>query len=121
MIQKYPVGIQDFSEIRTTGGYIYVDKTPFIEALINQGKFYFLSRPRRFGKSPFVSTLQYLFQGRKELFEGLHIEDKWDWSVTNPVINIPFSNIGHKEKGLKNAINDSLDSTAKNYGIIYTF
>ena len=64
MSQKYPVGIQDFSEVRT-GGYVYVDKTPFIDTLINQGKFYFLSRPRRFGKSLFVSTLQYLFKAEK--------------------------------------------------------
>jgi Predicted AAA-ATPase/PD-(D/E)XK nuclease superfamily len=117
MIQKYPVGIQDFSEVRT-GGYVYVDKTPFIEALINQGKFYFLSRPRRFGKSLFVSTIQYLFEGRKELFGGLHIEDKWDWSVTNPVIKISFSNIGHKTMGLEKAIQASLDDTAKYYNIV---
>jgi hypothetical protein len=116
MIQKYPVGIQDFSEVRT-GGYVYVDKTPFIKTLVNQGKFYFLSRPRRFGKSLFVSALQYLFQGKKELFEGLYIEDKWDWSVTNPVIKISFSNIGHKDKGLEKAINDSLDDSAKKYDI----
>ncbi len=116
MIQKYPVGIQDFSEVRT-GGYVYVDKTPFIETLVNQGKFYFLSRPRRFGKSLFVSALQYLFQGRKDLFQGLYIEDKWDWTVTNPIIKISFSNIGHKDKGLKEAINDSLDDSAKKYGI----
>jgi hypothetical protein len=119
MIQKYPVGIQDFSEIRT-GGYVYVDKTPFIEALINQGKFYFLSRPRRFGKSLFVSALHYLFQGRKELFEGLYIEDKWDWSVTNPIIKISFSNIGHKTMGLEKAIHGSLDKTAKQYNIVFT-
>ena len=117
MAQKYPVGIQDFSEIRT-GGYVYVDKTPFIDTLINQGKFYFLSRPRRFGKSLFISTLQYLFQGRKELFEGLFIEDKWDWSVTNPVIKISFSNIQHKEKGVEKAINDALDNNAQQYGIV---
>jgi hypothetical protein len=116
MSQKYPVGIQDFSEVRT-GGYVYVDKTHFIHTLVNQGKFYFLSRPRRFGKSLFVSALQYLFEGRKEFFEGLYIEDKWDWAVTNPVIKISFSNIGHKDKGLKEAINASLDKTAQKYEI----
>ena len=116
MAQKYPVGIQDFSEVRTRG-YVYVDKTPFIDTLVNQSKFYFLSRPRRFGKSLFVSTLEYLFKGREDLFKGLFIEDKWDWSVTNPVIKISFSNIGHKDKGLKNAINDSLNNTARSYGI----
>jgi Predicted AAA-ATPase/PD-(D/E)XK nuclease superfamily len=117
MIQKYPVGIQDFSVIRTEG-YMYVDKTPFVHALVNQGKYYFLSRPRRFGKSLFVSALQYLFQGRKEFFQGLFIEDKWDWTVTNPVIKISFSNIGHKDKGLARAINESLDATAQQHGIV---
>jgi hypothetical protein len=116
MAQKYPVGIQDFSEIRT-GGYVYVDKTPFIEQLFVHGKTYFLSRPRRFGKSLFVSAIDYLFQGKKELFEGLHIYDRWDWSKTNPVIKISFSNIGHKNLGLENAINQSLDATAANNNI----
>ena len=116
MIQKYPVGIQDFSEVRT-GGYVYVDKTPFIDMLVNQGKFYFLSRPRRFGKSLFVSTLDYLFQGKRELFEGLYIDKHWDWSKTNPVIKISFSNISHKEKGLKLAISDNLDAIADKYEI----
>jgi hypothetical protein len=118
MPQRYPVGIQDFSEIRT-GGYVYVDKTQFIDTLISQSKFYFLSRPRRFGKSLFVSTLDYLFKGRKELFEGLYIYDKWDWTQTSPIIKVLFSSIGHKEKGLYKAINDSLNETAKQYGISF--
>ena len=59
MIQKYPVGIQDFSEVRS-GGYLYIDKTQFIHELTSQGKFYFLSRLRRFGKSLFLSTMHYL-------------------------------------------------------------
>ena len=116
MIQRYPVGIQDFSEIRT-GGYVYVDKTQFIDMMLSQSKFYFLSRPRRFGKSLFVSTLDYLFRGRKELFKGLYIENKWDWTQTNPVIKISFSNIGHKDLGLYEAISRCLDETAKKYGI----
>jgi Predicted AAA-ATPase/PD-(D/E)XK nuclease superfamily len=119
MSQKYPVGIQDFSEVRT-GGYVYVDKTPFIDTLINQGKFYFLSRPRRFGKSLFLSALYYLFQGRKDLFGGLYIEDKWDWTVANPVIKISFSNIGHKNLGLEKAIQITLDDTAKCYDVVFT-
>ena len=117
MTRKYPVGIQDFSEVRT-GGYVYVDKTPFIDRLINEGKFYFLSRPRRFGKSLFVSAMDYLFKGQKELFEGLYIYDRWDWSKTNPVIKISFSNIGHKDIGLREAINQAFDTIATNYGIV---
>jgi hypothetical protein len=115
---RYPIGIQDFSEVRT-GNYLYVDKTPFIEKLFFHGKYYFLSRPRRFGKSLFVSTLEYLFQAKKELFEGLYLHDKWDWTKTNPVIKISFSNIGHKEKGLSRAIDEQLDKIAESYGVTF--
>jgi hypothetical protein len=62
--QKYPVGLQDFSEVITRGN-VYVDKTRYIEKLLETHKYYFLSRPRRFGKSLFLSTLDYLFQGKK--------------------------------------------------------
>lgn len=117
-MRKYPVGIQDLSEV-ITGGYVYVDKTFFAHKLITQGKFYFLSRPRRFGKSLFLSTLYYLFKGKKEIFEGLYIEDKWDWSKTSPIIKISFSNIGHTEKGLYQAINDQLDKIAEEYDLIF--
>ena len=96
---------------------MYVDKTQFVWEMAKWGGYYFLSRPRRFGKSLLLSTLEYLHQGKKELFEGLFIESKWDWSKKNPVIKISFSNIGHKEKGLKEAINDCLDATAKQYNI----
>jgi Predicted AAA-ATPase len=116
MIQKYPVGIQDFQKLRSEK-YTYIDKTSFVWKIANGGGYYFLSRPRRFGKSLLVSTLDYLFQSKKELFEGLDIYDKWDWSQTNPVIKISFSNIGHKEKGLKLAINDNLDAIATKHGI----
>jgi hypothetical protein len=74
-IQKYPIGLQDFEEIRKNG-YVYVDKTPFIYQLITSYKYYFLSRPRRFGKSLLISTLECVFKGQKELFEGLHIYNK---------------------------------------------
>lgn len=88
-LAKLPIGIQTFSEIREEG-YAYVDKTPLIHRLVTEGKYYFLSRPRRFGKSLLVSTLQDLFEGRKNLFKGLDIEDKWDWDTTHPVIKISF-------------------------------
>jgi hypothetical protein len=119
MTQKYPVGIQDFQKLRSQQ-YVYVDKTSFVWDIANWGGYYFLSRPRRFGKSLFVSTLQYLFEGKKELFEGLYIEDKWDWSKTNPIIKISFSNIGHKTMGLEKAIQTALDETAKRYNIVFT-
>ncbi len=89
MIRKLSVGISDFREL-IQGNYIYVDKTEYIYKLINTGKYYFLSRPRRFGKSLLISTLEYLFKGEKELFKGLYIEDKWNWEEIYPVIRIDF-------------------------------
>jgi hypothetical protein len=88
--RKLPIGIQTFSEI-ITEGYYYVDKTPFAHRLIDEGKYYFLSRPRRFGKSLFIDTLRELFEGNEALFRGLHIHDRWDWSRRHPVIHISFS------------------------------
>ncbi len=114
-MRRYPVGIQDFSEVRK-GGYVYVDKTMFIDKLFWHGKYYFLSRPRRFGKSLFLSTLDYLFQAKQDFFEGLYIYDKWDWTKTNPIIKISFSNIGHKDLGLRESINACLDGIAVKYG-----
>lgn len=76
---KYPIGIQDFEKLRTNG-YSYVDKSRFVYKLATEGEYYFLSRPRRFGKSLFLSTLEAYFQGKKELFEGLAIYDlETDW------------------------------------------
>ncbi len=79
-MQKLPVDIQTFETIREDG-YLYVDKTRFIHRMVDQGRFFFLSRPRRFGKSLTVSTLNCLFQGRKELFEGPWIMEhgNWEW------------------------------------------
>ncbi len=89
MLKKFPVGIQSFSEIRT-GGYYYVDKTLFVKKLVDEGKFYLLSRPRRFGKSLSLDTLRQAFLGQRELFEELFLEKNWDWSQTYPVIYISF-------------------------------
>lgn len=86
---RLPIGIQTFSEIRE-GGYYYVDKTPHIERLVSQTKYYFLSRPRRFGKSLLLDTLRCLFEGRQHLFEGLYIHNKWNWQATHPVIRLSF-------------------------------
>ncbi|MDM7463397.1 ATP-binding protein [Tepidimonas taiwanensis] len=88
--RKLPIGIQTFREIREEGCY-YVDKTPYAIKLIEQGKHYFLSRPRRFGKSLFLDTLAELFSGNRALFEGLYAEAHWDWSVRYPVIRISFA------------------------------
>lgn len=86
---KLPIGIQSFESIRKDN-YYYVDKTKYIYRLVNDGKPYFLSRPRRFGKSLFLDTLKQAFLGKKELFEGLYLEKNWDWSKQYPVIHIDF-------------------------------
>ena len=87
--KKLPIGIQTFREIREDD-YYYVDKTALAHRLIEGGKYYFLSRPRRFGKSLFLDTLGELFSGSEALFRGLHIHDRWDWSTVYPVIRISF-------------------------------
>ncbi|MDE2764624.1 MAG: AAA family ATPase [Gemmatimonadota bacterium] len=73
------------------GGHYYVDKTPHIERLIESGSTYFLSRPRRFGKSLLVDTLKELFEGSEDLFRGLAIHPRWDWSVRHPVLKLDFA------------------------------
>jgi len=87
--KKLPIGIQTLREIREEGHY-YVDKTPFALQLVNQGKYYFLSRPRRFGKSLFLDTLKELFEGNRALFAGLHADEHWEWSIQYPVIRLSF-------------------------------
>ena len=88
--RRLPIGIQTFREIREEGFY-YVDKTAYALRLIEEGKHYFLSRPRRFGKSLFVDMLKELFEGSQELFEGLAAHDRWDWSTRHPVVRLDFS------------------------------
>ena len=88
--RRLPIGIQTFRKIRTEDCY-YVDKTAYIQRLLDEGTHYFLSRPRRFGKSLFLDTLKELFEGNEPLFAGLHIHDHWDWSVRHPVLRLDFS------------------------------
>ena len=88
--RRLPVGIQTFRIIREEGFY-YVDKTGYIRRLLDDdGTHYFLSRPRRFGKSLFVDTLKEFFQGSEELFNGLDIHDGWNWSRSHPVVRLNF-------------------------------
>ena len=93
---KLPIGIQTFREIREAPCY-YVDKTGYIGRLVAEGKHYFLSRPRRFGKSLFLDTLKELFAGNEPLFKGLAIHPRWDWSVRHPVLRLDFSRGNFKE------------------------
>ncbi|GHU19477.1 ATPase AAA [Betaproteobacteria bacterium] len=88
--KKLPIGIQNFREIREDNCY-YVDKTAFALRMVKEGKAYFLSRPRRFGKSLFLDTLAELLAGNEPLFRGLYCHDKWDWNTKYPVIRISFA------------------------------
>ena len=114
---KYPVGIQTFQDI-INGGYVYVDKTDLVYSLVSEGKIYFLSRPRRFGKSLLISTLENYFLGRKELFKGLAIEKlETEWKEY-PVFHIDFNGSDYKEtRTFDKKINDYLIDWERTYNV----
>lgn len=101
--QHLPIGIQDFETIRSNSFY-YVDKTPLIRKLVNNGRYYFLSRPRRFGKSLLLDTIGSLFAGQETLFQGLHIHGHWDWSVTYPVVRLSFGGKYNAPGDIENSV-----------------
>ena len=110
---KYPIGIQDFEKI-IEDGYVYVDKTDLVYKLANEGHVYFLSRPRRFGKSLLISTLKYYFQGRKDLFKGLAIDKlEKEWAVY-PVFHISFGTANFTKPGTLDDVIDKYLSDAEN-------
>lgn len=113
---KYPIGIQDFEKLRTKG-YSYVDKSRFVYKLATEGDYYFLSRPRRFGKSLFLSTLEAYFQGKKELFKGLAIYDlETEWKKY-PIFHIDLNTANFREKdSLYTVLNDYLTTWECKYG-----
>ncbi len=113
-MKNLPLGIQDFRELREKD-LLYIDKTEIIHNLL-VSKYYFLSRPRRFGKSLLISTLHELFTGNKALFKGLWIEDKIEWQ-SYPVIRIDFSAIDYKGNGFWSAIQKYLRNIAESYQI----
>lgn len=116
LMKNLPIGIQTFSEI-ILNNYLYIDKTKEIASLITTGKYFFLSRPRRFGKSLLVSTLKEIFSGNKELFKGLYIYDKIEWKK-HPVIHIDFSIMIHdKPEHLLESINYFIKNRAEQAGI----
>ena len=117
--RKLPIGIQDFEKIRNEG-FLYVDKTEYIHSLVQSGAPFFLSRPRRFGKSLFLSTLKAYFEGKKELFEGLKIreledgnEDAWQ---EYPVFYIDFNKMNFKEDSALEAV---LDEHVRSWEALY--
>ena len=115
---KYPIGIQSFDQI-IEEGYVYVDKTDIIHRLVNEGKIYFFSRPRRFGKSLLVSTLKNYFLGRKELFKGLAINSlESEWTVY-PVFHLDFNGSNFIEKGvLEKRLHTYVKDWESEYGIV---
>ena len=116
--RRLPIGIQTFREVRDENCY-YVDKTAYIRRLLDEGKHYFLSRPRRFGKSLFLDTLKELFEGNEPLFAGLHIHDHWDWSVRHPVLRLDFSSGNFTEPDYLQAnLIDQLTAIERRSGVV---
>ena len=117
MKRRLPIGIQTFRRIREDGCY-YVDKTAWIRRLVDEGTHYFLSRPRRFGKSLFLDTCKELFEGSEALFEGLGIHDAWDWSVRHPVVRLSFGKGDFKQPGyLHTNLMAQLDGVERDTGV----
>ncbi len=115
--RRLPIGIQTFRKIRQEDCY-YVDKTAYIRRLLDEGTHYFLSRPRRFGKSLFLDTLKEVFEGNEPLFAGLDIHDRWDWLVRHPVLRLDFGSGNFKEAGyLHTSVMAQLDAVAEEAGI----
>ena len=113
----YPIGIQNFEKVRE-GGYIYVDKTDLIYKLVKSGTYYFLSRPRRFGKSLLVSTLEAYFKGKKELFEGLAIEQLENEWIEYPVLHLDLNGIRYSaESVLDDVLSENLKEWEQQYGV----
>ena len=115
---KYPIGIQSFDQLREDG-YVYIDKTDLVYSLVTGGKIYFLGRPRRFGKSLLVSTLEHYFLGHKELFKGLAIDSLEKEWLEYPVFHVDFNGINFARFGkLEEMIDFNLTAWEKKYGIV---
>ncbi len=117
--QRLPIGLQDFRKI-IENDFKYIDKTRYIYQICQSPGAYFLSRPRRFGKSITIATLQELYLGSKELFKGLWIEDKWDWSKTWSVIRLSLKDVNFEQLGLEKALFDRIEELSKNRNIPVT-
>ena len=116
--RRLPIGMQTFRKVREEHCY-YVDKTAYIRRLLDEGEHYFLSRPRRFGKSLFLDTCKELFEGNEGLFEGLAIHEQWDWSVRHPVLRLSFGSGNFKEPGhLPATVMAQLDAVERETGVV---
>jgi len=116
MPQKLPLGLQDFRKI-IENGFLYVDKTEYLFRICSKPGLYFLSRPRRFGKSITVATIHELYNGSKTLFKGLWIEDKWDWNKKNPVVRLSLKDINFEQRGLEDSLAERVHEVGQNHGI----
>ncbi|MFP4048981.1 MAG: AAA family ATPase [Desulfovermiculus sp.] len=121
MTKKLPIGIQTFEKL-IKGNYYYVDKTPFVQYLAQSGEYYFLSRPRRFGKSLFLSTIKAAYQGKKELFQDLYLYENWDWKIAHPVVHISFgSGVMRSVEELRESFTYILDVNAREYNLHHSY
>ncbi len=114
--RRLPIGIQSFRRLRETDSY-YVDKTPLIRDLVERGDYYFLSRPRRFGKSLLLDTLHELFAGNEPLFRGLDIHGHWDWEDAHPVVRLSFAGQFGAPGDLDGSIRSQLEIAERNAGL----
>ncbi len=114
--QRLPIGIQDFRTIRDQG-YYYADKTPLVRDLVDEGRHYFLSRPRRFGKSLLLDTLASLFEGQESLFRGLAIHPHWDWSSPHPVVRLSFDGKYNQPGEIEGDIIEQLEGVECEYDL----
>lgn len=114
-MQKLPIGVQDFPAL-LRDDFLYVDKTEHIHRLMGAGKYLFLSRPRRFGKSLLISTLREIFRGNKALFKGLWIEDKINWEAY-PVVRVDFNEMDYRKQPLEHALSKQMDEVAGQYKV----
>ena len=116
-MQKLANDIDDFEKL-VTENYLYVDKTKFLDKIVNSNTYYFLSRPRRFGKTLFVDTIEKFYQGKKELFKGLYIYDQdWNWEEY-PIIRLDFNSLEHSTtENLKIEMQEFLEDYARQYNL----
>jgi hypothetical protein len=120
MDKKLPIGQQDFRKIREFDA-LYIDKTEYLYNIVSKsGGYFFLARPRRFGKSLTLSTIKELFEGNREIFKGLWIEPHWDWNSSHPVIHISFNEVDYTYNSLHDAIKDELKKQAARFDIQLT-
>ena len=114
--QRLPIGLQDFRKI-IENDFKYVDKTRYIYQICQSPGAYFLARPRRFGKSITISTLQELYSGSRELFKGLWIEDQWDWSKKHPVIRLSLKDVNFEQLGLEQALFERIEELSRHVNV----